>query len=61
MLKLKEIIESKMLIATTSVGASSGSTADEIEKLAALRDRGILTAEEFQSRKKSLLSIRDRL
>ncbi len=34
---------------------SSASVADEIEKLASLRDRGLLTDEEFQEQKQQLL------
>jgi hypothetical protein len=32
-----------------------GSVADELEKLASLRDRGVLTEQEFQARKRQLL------
>lgn len=38
-----------------SDGTSTGSIADEIRKLAALRDAGILTEAEFQGKKKQLL------
>jgi hypothetical protein len=37
-----------------TVGTTS--TADEIGKLAALRDQGVLTAEEFEAKKASLLA-----
>jgi hypothetical protein len=37
------------------VTASSSSVADEIGKLAALRDKGVLTAEEFNAQKAALL------
>lgn len=37
-------------------GASSISIADEIEKLAGLRDRGILSPAEFEARKQALLN-----
>jgi hypothetical protein len=37
------------------VAASSSSVADEIGKLAALRDKGVLTAEEFNAQKAALL------
>lgn len=40
-----------------SVSGGEQSLADEIEKLAALRDRGILTDEEFQAKKKQLLGL----
>jgi len=36
-------------------GTSATSTADEIAKLAALRDQGLLTAEEFNAQKAALL------
>ena len=35
--------------------AGSSSTADELAKLASLRDRGVLTDQEFQSQKAALL------
>jgi hypothetical protein len=35
--------------------AGSSSTADEVAKLASLRDRGVLTDQEFQSQKAALL------
>lgn len=38
------------------VNAAPGSTADELAKLADLKEKGILTEEEFQARKKALLS-----
>ncbi|WP_417490023.1 superinfection immunity protein [Maricaulis sp.] len=38
------------------VETPQASTADELAKLAELRDKGILTADEFEARKKSLLS-----
>jgi uncharacterized membrane protein YgcG len=37
-------------------GGGGGSSADEIEKLAALRDQGVLSAEDFESAKKKVLS-----
>lgn len=37
-------------------GVSTPSTADEIEKLAALRDRGIITEKEFETQKRKLLA-----
>ena len=36
--------------------ASSGSSADQLTKLADLRDRGVITAEEFDSEKAKILS-----
>lgn len=39
-----------------NVAGSGGSTADEVAKLAALRDRGVLTDEEFAAQKTAVLS-----
>lgn len=36
--------------------AGSGSTADELQKLAALRDKGVVSEEEFAAQKAKLLS-----
>jgi len=36
--------------------ASTGSTADELEKLAGLRDKGVVSEEEFAAQKAKLLS-----
>ncbi len=41
---------------TASPGAPPSSIADEISKLAALRDRGVLSEEEFQAQKRRLIS-----
>lgn len=38
------------------VASSSGGTADELEKLAQLKDKGVLTDEEFAAQKAKLLS-----
>lgn len=43
--------------ARSSSPAGGISAADEIEKLAALRDRGVLTDEEFSAKKRQLLGI----
>jgi predicted PurR-regulated permease PerM len=40
---------------STAAGPSS-STADQLEKLASLRDRGVITAEEFQQEKARILA-----
>lgn len=40
---------------STTPTAAVPSTADELEKLASLRDRGILTNEEFELKKRTLL------
>ena len=37
-------------------GSSGASTASELEKLASLRDRGVITAEEFATQKSRLLA-----
>ena len=42
-------------IQAENVPTSASSDADELSKLAALRDKGILTEEEFQQRKKQIL------
>ena len=39
-----------------SVAGASSSSADEIEKLASLRDSGAITSEEFQAQKAKLLT-----
>ena len=36
--------------------ASSGTTADQLAKLADLRDRGVITAEEFDREKSKILA-----
>ena len=36
--------------------ASSGGTADDLAKLAALRDQGVISADEFESQKAKLLA-----
>lgn len=44
------------LLAATPVNSPAVSVADELEKLAALRDKGILTEAEFQAQKAALLT-----
>ncbi len=39
-----------------SVAGTSASAADELDKLASLRDRGVITAEEFERQKAKVLS-----
>lgn len=51
--QIKEIVESK--IHTGEKASNQVSDADEILKLADLRDKGILTEEEFQDKKKKIL------
>lgn len=59
--KLRDIIEERVYArqATepSTIVQMPSSVADEIEKLAALRDKGILTTEEFEARKKQVLGI----
>lgn len=50
-LKIKEYIEKKI----KSKNSSSSSSADEIEKLHSLLQKGILTKKEFEEKKKKLL------
>lgn len=54
-LKIKEYIEKKIM-AKNSGETGQASLADEIEKLHLLKERGILTQEEFEEKKKNLLS-----
>jgi hypothetical protein len=49
-------LELEMKLGERAVGSSVGSY-DDLEKLAGLRDRGIITEEEFASKKKQLLKI----
>jgi hypothetical protein len=44
-----------MLTAEKQVPVTTGSLADELEKLSKLRERGLLSEEEFQAAKKQLL------
>jgi hypothetical protein len=59
--ELKNIIEGKMHSQTNVVSDNSSSRSfsslDELEKLAGLKDRGIITEEEFQQKKKQLLGL----
>jgi Short C-terminal domain/Domain of unknown function (DUF4429) len=57
--KLKLAIEEKIEELSTSPSSQTPSidTADQIKKLADLRDSGILTEEEFDAKKKQLLGI----
>jgi hypothetical protein len=51
--RLKAIVEAKI----SSGPARHVSAADEVEKFAALRDRRIITEEEFQQKKRTLLGL----
>jgi len=55
-LKLKEQAE-KIIYSVEQGSASKSSGLDEIEKLASLRDKGILSEEEFIAKKKQLLDL----
>lgn len=48
-------LESLRAVTTTATVAAKGSITDELTKLAALKQQGILTEEEFQSQKAKLL------
>lgn len=54
-LEAKAKIESRIL--QSSSGQQSHSDADELEKLAALKDKGIITEEEFALKKRQLLGL----
>jgi hypothetical protein len=53
--KIKEAIEKK--IASMEKGETKSSNLDELKKLAELKDKGIITEEEFTAKKKQLLGI----
>lgn len=54
--QIKEYIESAVLnLRTPHASASTTNISDELQKLAKLRDQGILTEEEFQAAKKRLI------
>ena len=62
--KIKTAIETKMTAAKTSIPTNIPQRAsytyqyiDELEKLASLRDRGIITEEEFAAKKRKILGI----
>lgn len=54
--RLRSIVESRMSSAGAPVAAAPASLADELSKLAALRDQGILSDDEFTTMKARLLS-----
>ena len=43
--------------ASTDAATAETSTSDELEKLAGLRDQGVITDEEFEAKKKQLLGL----
>lgn len=57
--KIKVLIEEKMIKSQKIVAplAQTSSNLDEIEKLARIFDKGIITKEEFEAKKKQLLSL----
>lgn len=57
--KAKELIEQKRAKAQSAEKTKSynGSSADEIKKLADLRDQKIITEQEFQAKKKQILGL----
>jgi Short C-terminal domain/Domain of unknown function (DUF4429) len=56
--ELRQLVEARIAQSRQQVAApATASTADEIAKLAALRDRGVLTDEEFQQQKRKLLGL----
>ncbi|OAB30205.1 hypothetical protein PMSD_20685 [Paenibacillus macquariensis subsp. defensor] len=55
--RMKVTLEELQMKSNTVVVSSVGSPADEIRKFKELMDQGIITAEEFEFRKKQLLGI----
>jgi hypothetical protein len=57
--RIAQLIRKKMAAAHTAeaVPAPTGNAADQIRELAALRDEGLLTADEFEAKKKQLLGL----
>ena len=57
--KAKELIEEKRSKAQSAekTKSNNGSSADEIKKLADLRDQKIITEQEFQAKKKQILGL----
>ncbi len=54
-LEAKNLIEQRII--QVRQGYAPKSDADDLEKYAALRDKGVITEEEFQSKKKQILSL----
>jgi len=52
--ELKSLVENQILKARHN-GGTTTSAADELEKFAALRTKGIISEEEFQQKKKHIL------
>ena len=56
--KLRDAVQSRMSQRNKSfAGATLVSVADELEKLASLRDRGVLTNDEFEAKKRQMLGL----
>ena len=53
--QIRDAVENRIQFANTPI--STNSDADELSKLADLRDKGILTEEEFQQKKKQILGL----
>lgn len=51
-----EAVEQAQRAYIRDAAGTTGGLSDELEKLASLRDRGVLTATEFESQKQKLLS-----
>lgn len=55
--KIKDTIEDKISSIREGGAISTSSNLDELEKLASLHDKGIITDEEFEAKKKELLKL----
>lgn len=55
--RIREELEAKLADRAVGGSSSSGSSLDDLKKLAELRDEGIITEEEFAAKKKQLLKI----
>ena len=53
--EIKSILEEKMVESTKEV--KSGSSLNDLEKLAELKDKGVITEEEFEAKKKQILGL----
>jgi len=54
---IRDAVKARLIQLRAPAAAASASPSDEIEKLAGLRDRGILTEEEFQAKKRQMLGL----
>ena len=55
--KIKDTIEDKISSIRDGGAISTSSNLDELEKLASLHDKGVVTDEEFEAKKKELLKL----